>query len=212
MSVIAPGKMGWGIAGCGWVARDYVGPAIEASANGRLVAVFDPHEGARTAASLRFGVPSTGDLAAFSRHAGARRRLCGRAEPRPPCAGGGCGGSGQARAVREADGDQPGRRRGDGGGLRPRRCAVCDRIRPAVPRCPSGPRRPRAQRTNGHGHGHPHRLCLLARHRMGRGRGISKRGRRRELAHRSRAGPGVARCSTWRRTGSTCRPCCWASR
>lgn len=31
----------WGIAGTGWVARDYVAPAIAASANGRLVAVHD---------------------------------------------------------------------------------------------------------------------------------------------------------------------------
>ena len=31
----------WGIAGCGWVARDFVAPAIEASANGRLAAIFD---------------------------------------------------------------------------------------------------------------------------------------------------------------------------
>ena len=31
----------WGIAGCGWVARDYVGPAIVASANGRLAALHD---------------------------------------------------------------------------------------------------------------------------------------------------------------------------
>ena len=31
----------WGIAGCGWVARDYVAPAIVASANGRLSALHD---------------------------------------------------------------------------------------------------------------------------------------------------------------------------
>lgn len=30
---------GWGIAGCGWIARDHVAPGIEASANGRLVAL-----------------------------------------------------------------------------------------------------------------------------------------------------------------------------
>lgn len=68
--MIGHGKLGWGIAGCGWVARDYVGPAIESSANGRLVAVFDPHEGARAAASLRFGVPSMADLQAFCRTPG----------------------------------------------------------------------------------------------------------------------------------------------
>ena len=36
------GKLGWGIAGCGWVARDYGAPAITACGNGRLVALYDP--------------------------------------------------------------------------------------------------------------------------------------------------------------------------
>ncbi|WP_216850943.1 Gfo/Idh/MocA family protein [Acidisphaera sp. L21] len=31
----------WGIAGCGWVARDYVAPAIVASGNGSLAALYD---------------------------------------------------------------------------------------------------------------------------------------------------------------------------
>ncbi len=31
----------WGIAGCGWVARDFVAPAMEASVNGRLAAIHD---------------------------------------------------------------------------------------------------------------------------------------------------------------------------
>lgn len=31
----------WGIVGCGWVARDYVAPAIAASANGRLLVLCD---------------------------------------------------------------------------------------------------------------------------------------------------------------------------
>ena len=31
----------WGIAGCGWVARDFVAPAIAASSNGRLAALYD---------------------------------------------------------------------------------------------------------------------------------------------------------------------------
>ena len=31
----------WGIAGCGWVARDYAAPAIRESGNGRLAALFD---------------------------------------------------------------------------------------------------------------------------------------------------------------------------
>jgi predicted dehydrogenase len=42
----------WGIAGCGWVARDYVAPAIVASKNGRLAALHDlsPDALARAAA------------------------------------------------------------------------------------------------------------------------------------------------------------------
>ena len=42
----------WGIAGCGWVARDYAGPAIVASANGALAALHDvvPASLARAAA------------------------------------------------------------------------------------------------------------------------------------------------------------------
>ena len=38
------GRVGWGIVGCGWVARDYVAPAIRAAQNGRLVALCDPDE------------------------------------------------------------------------------------------------------------------------------------------------------------------------
>lgn len=33
--------IGWGVVGAGWVARDYVGPGIAASANGRVVAACD---------------------------------------------------------------------------------------------------------------------------------------------------------------------------
>ena len=36
----------WGIIGCGWVARDYVAPAILATANADLVAVCDLHQNA----------------------------------------------------------------------------------------------------------------------------------------------------------------------
>jgi 1,5-anhydro-D-fructose reductase (1,5-anhydro-D-mannitol-forming) len=39
----------WGIVGCGWVARDYVAPAIAASSNGRLVALCDLSEPALAA-------------------------------------------------------------------------------------------------------------------------------------------------------------------
>ena len=55
----------WGIAGCGWVARDYVGPAIQASANGSLAALFDPDPVSRHRAEALFGVPAHADLAAF---------------------------------------------------------------------------------------------------------------------------------------------------
>lgn len=37
----ADGQIGWGVVGTGWVARDYVGPGIEASRNGRVVAACD---------------------------------------------------------------------------------------------------------------------------------------------------------------------------
>ena len=33
-------QLGWAVVGCGWVARDYVIPAIHAAANGRVRA-FD---------------------------------------------------------------------------------------------------------------------------------------------------------------------------
>ncbi len=35
-------RLGWGLIGCGWVARDYVAPGIVTSCNGRLIAVCDP--------------------------------------------------------------------------------------------------------------------------------------------------------------------------
>ena len=55
----------WGIAGCGWVARDYVGPAIQASANGQLAALYDPDPVSRSRATALFGLPAHDDLAAF---------------------------------------------------------------------------------------------------------------------------------------------------
>ena len=63
-------KLGWGIAGCGWVARDYVGPAIQDSANGHLVGCYDPDPRSRQMATDRFGVPCTDDMAAFLATAG----------------------------------------------------------------------------------------------------------------------------------------------
>ena len=41
--------IGWGVVGCGWIARDFVGPAIRASRNGRVVAAFDPDPAAAAA-------------------------------------------------------------------------------------------------------------------------------------------------------------------
>ena len=35
-------RLRWGILGSGWVARDYAGPAIAASANGELAVLYDP--------------------------------------------------------------------------------------------------------------------------------------------------------------------------
>jgi 1,5-anhydro-D-fructose reductase (1,5-anhydro-D-mannitol-forming) len=55
----------WGIAGCGWVARDYVGPAIVASTNGRVAAVFDPDQVARARAADLFGCPAYADPTTF---------------------------------------------------------------------------------------------------------------------------------------------------
>jgi len=43
------GTVGWGIVGCGWVARDYAAPAMLASGNGRLLALCDPDPASLTA-------------------------------------------------------------------------------------------------------------------------------------------------------------------
>src|SRR5437764_4040097 len=58
-------KLGWGIAGCGWVARDFVGPAIQASANGELVALYDPDPLSRNRGKQLCGAPCFDDLQAF---------------------------------------------------------------------------------------------------------------------------------------------------
>ncbi len=57
--------MDWGIAGCGWVARDYAGPAIQASRNGRLAALFDPAPASLQQAAKLFGVPAHASLDDF---------------------------------------------------------------------------------------------------------------------------------------------------
>lgn len=45
-------KLGWGIAGCGWVARDFAAPAMMKSSNGRLVAAYDTDPSAVAAVAL----------------------------------------------------------------------------------------------------------------------------------------------------------------
>ncbi len=83
--VSAAGRLGWGIAGFGWVARDYVAPAIRDSANGRLLAVHD-----RSAAALaQAGEPGHARPPCLPGHAGAGGGLCRQPQPRPPPAGGG---------------------------------------------------------------------------------------------------------------------------
>lgn len=55
----------WGIAGCGWVARDYVGPAIQGSRNGRLAALFDPAPTSLQQAAGLFQAPAHSKLESF---------------------------------------------------------------------------------------------------------------------------------------------------
>ena len=50
-------QLGWAVVGCGWVARDYVIPAIHAAANGRVVALCDRDPS-------RLGSLGTSDLSA----------------------------------------------------------------------------------------------------------------------------------------------------
>jgi 1,5-anhydro-D-fructose reductase (1,5-anhydro-D-mannitol-forming) len=56
----------WGIAGCGWVARDYVAPAIRAASNGVLSALYDPASASLARAAALFdGAAPYADLPAF---------------------------------------------------------------------------------------------------------------------------------------------------
>ena len=55
----------WGVAGFGWVARDYMLPGLRA-AGGRLAAVHDPSPGARAAGEAE-GATGFADLGAFAR-------------------------------------------------------------------------------------------------------------------------------------------------
>jgi 1,5-anhydro-D-fructose reductase (1,5-anhydro-D-mannitol-forming) len=54
---MAERQIGWAVVGCGWVARDYVIPAIRAAANGRVVALCDRDPG-------ELGSLGTSDLSA----------------------------------------------------------------------------------------------------------------------------------------------------
>lgn len=56
----------WGIAGCGWVARDYVGPAIIGSGSGTLAAIYDPDPVSRERAQALFAVAAHADFGRFA--------------------------------------------------------------------------------------------------------------------------------------------------
>jgi len=59
-------QIGWGILGCGWVARDYVAPGILASPNARLLALSDPDPAAMASiAALSPGMASETNLDEF---------------------------------------------------------------------------------------------------------------------------------------------------
>ncbi len=59
-------QIGWGIIGCGWVARDYVAPGILAAPNARLAALSDPDEDAMASiAALAPGIAVYTDLDKF---------------------------------------------------------------------------------------------------------------------------------------------------
>ena len=62
--------LGWGIAGCGWVARDYVAPAIRESRNGRLLALLDRDPAALARMDAPGAVHATTALDAFLRTPG----------------------------------------------------------------------------------------------------------------------------------------------
>lgn len=62
----APGEpVGWGIVGCGWVARDYVLPAMMATASARLVGVCDQDPAAAIRLAAATGGTATEDLDAL---------------------------------------------------------------------------------------------------------------------------------------------------
>ena len=61
--VLSDGRViGWGIVGCGWLARDYVAPAIRESRNGRLEAACDPSAEARASVGAAASFATLGEL------------------------------------------------------------------------------------------------------------------------------------------------------
>ena len=59
-------RLDWGIMGCGWVARDYAGPAIAASGNGCVTALYDPDPASLARAAALFPkAVAHADLGAF---------------------------------------------------------------------------------------------------------------------------------------------------
>ncbi len=59
-------RLDWGIMGCGWVARDYAGPAIAASGHGRIAALYDPDPASLARAAALFPEAAAHeDLGAF---------------------------------------------------------------------------------------------------------------------------------------------------
>ncbi len=64
-------KVNWGIAGCGWVARDYVAPAIAHACNATLCAVYDVRgDAVQGFAPERTEIGRYGNLSGFLAHPG----------------------------------------------------------------------------------------------------------------------------------------------
>ena len=61
-----PGPVRWGVAGCGWVAQDFVLPALGAAENGEVIALLDPDPAAlRSSTEICPGAARYTDLDAF---------------------------------------------------------------------------------------------------------------------------------------------------
>lgn len=66
MNVAVTAPLRWGIAGYGWLARDYADPALRSLPNARLTAAYDPDPRALALARKR-GLAAYGDVDAFAR-------------------------------------------------------------------------------------------------------------------------------------------------